>query len=289
MVAQMRLTGPVKAIDPTRVPGWAGGMPPARLVDRALERHLLPLACELGNLRVHGMTLAASDDVGDDSGFVVLVVRARFDRDRLRQALRKRLGDVEVEKVGRHEVLLPEHELALLIPSSHRFILVAGPNWSEMPLKELTAALARGEGDLKANRKLAGLIKSVNENGPLWAAATVTPTYRKLEVLEPFQRVMLTSEFKSGKIVLRGSARGEGAEAIAASVKQVRAAVDGMREGVGKWQQEVPSIEPVKTFLDSIRAEPGPDGATFSAELTRGAGSDLLPMPYVWLSMFADM
>jgi hypothetical protein len=224
--------------------------------------------------------VGVAGDIGDRSGFVVVVGRGLYDAAAMREALEASTrGDPElVEDV---EVYFLDRQMALACPSNDRFILIAGPNREVLPVQQVLAALKTGKGGIESDADMNALLASVDRTKRLWAVMKVTEAYREAEVLEPFDTLTLTGDEKDGETLLTIVARGKDADAVKAAVdtfeKGRQEALEMMKENdeaMAMMKNIVGLIESVKTRID------GPQ-VTLTAVLKGG------PIEGLMLPMFA--
>jgi len=141
-----------------------GGMKPDQVLVQGTKM-LIKAAEMTGNIRFEGLTMGVADNVGDRTGFVVLIVRGVYDAKAI-SALMGDQGRAKTETVNGIEVLKPDGEVALILPSNDMLVFCAGPKREGLPLGAVTTALKTGLGGLKPASDLGKLIKTVDTSAP---------------------------------------------------------------------------------------------------------------------------
>lgn len=251
-------------------------------LDRMREKiteQLIRLTDATGNFRIEGVTVGVAGDIGDHSGFVVVIGRGLYDAAAMREALEANTRQ-DPERVEDVEVYFLDRNAALACPSNDRFILIAGPNREVLPVQQVLAALKTGKGGIDSDADMNALLASVDRTKRLWAAMKVTEAYREAEVLEPFDTLTLTGEEKDGQTLLTIVARGKDADAVKAAVdtfeKGRQEALDQMKEAPDEvkamMQNIVDLVESVKTRIDGAQV-------TLTAAFKGGSVEGLM-LPY---------
>ena len=248
-----------------------------------LDEALIAAAVELGNVRLEGVTFGVADDVGQESGYVVLVVRGLYDPAAARSILIDR-ARLKPEKVGALELLRIQGKSVIILASKERLLFLAGASREKMPVEQMAAALKAGKGKLADNKQMAKLIKSVDRTGPIWAACRVSETYRKSSLLAPFRTLTLTTKRRPKELRFTLSASGTDAEKVAAAVKELNGHMAKAREELARPAERMPALKPVLSLLASIKATAKGANATVTGRLVGGPRT-LLGMPaLLWFS-----
>jgi len=242
-----------------------------------MNEALISVAVQIGNVRVDGVTFGVADDVSDDSGHVVFVIRGLYDPAAVRAIVIDKLR-LQPEKVGQIELLRVEGNAAVILAGEDRLVFLAGPTREKLPVKEIAAALKAGKGGLGANKAMADLIKSTDRTGPVWAACRVTEAYRKAPLLAAFQTIALTSKQKPKELHLTLSARGSDVVKVARAVNEFNAYVAEARRETDRMVERMPAIKPLADFLGTIKVAADAAGATVIARLA-GDPKSLLGIP----------
>ncbi len=293
-VGQVRML-PGKPIDIKQMLKTLGPMLPEGKAEEAMEqvnKMIISVAERVGNIRLDGVTFGLADNMpgrdtnGRHTGYVVLVARGFYDPAAVREVLIEKWA--KPEKIGRTEFLWIENDAGLVLASQQRLIFMIGPSGDQLPVKQVLAALKSGKGKLAGNKAMAGLIKSADTTGPVWAVARVSESYRKAEMLAPFKTVTLVGKRKAGQMDFTLQARGADAEKVAAAVEQFNKLMAEGREEMARWVKRMPAIKSVAEFIGSIKAVANGTNATVTARL-KGDMKTLLGMPLMMFSRSASV
>jgi len=230
----------------------------------------------IGDVRVDGITLGVSGDIGDKVGYVVVVVRGQYDSKTLAGIARK--DGVPTQKAGDVDVLFPDDHVGMICASDDRFVLMAGPDKASMPVEPMGKAITDGKGQLNTPgaKDMVALIKAADTTAPLWAVARMTDGYRQVPVFAPFDWISLVGKVKDKTISLRFDGEGPNADQVKGSVDQIN---QGVQEGINELRreaQQVPFLTPMVTVLESVKCSS--DGQKASLTATADTGSGLLMM-----------
>jgi hypothetical protein len=274
-VAPVRAGGAAVPID--QALPFVGAKEEDRLARDALLAEVLGVAEQFGNFRFDGMTWGLSGDIGERSGYVVGILRGRYDRDAAIRALEGR--KVPSTTVGPAQVFRLSQEAAVFFPSADRIVFVASPRGGELPLKELAAAVADNGGGLRAEQDMVRLVQSVNTSQPLWAVAKLTDAYRQLPPLAGLDRVtIVASSGKAGGDAydVKLSAGGSDPEKVRQSAEAVNALVTELRrtvlergdgDGPAGAGKPSPAIASAEAFLKAFTLRAAETNATAEASL----------------------
>ncbi len=249
---------------------------------------IIMLAEQIGNFRLDGLTVGVSDNVGEESGFVIVVGRGQCDPAALRAAIMKE-GVQGAEKIGAVEALRLDRECSAILASDERLVLVAGPTNrdgrgdAEAAIREFAAALAAGKGRLAENAAMAGLVKSADRTGPVWAVVNVCEAYRQAPMVDAFKTLTLATKATADRtdFTLRGE--GTDAEKVAAAVEQFNQLMAEGHKEIAGGAEEVPFLKPMADFVGSLKATSDGAAAVATGQL-KGAPSSMLAA-FVWFLM----
>ena len=202
-----------------------------------LASTVLGLAEITGNLRLDGVTVGVSADIGPDSGFTVALLRGRWDHRRLADAMRD--AKVPFQPVEGTDVFRIGEEIAFFLPSDEMGVLVAAPKGKRLGEHAAgmvkTAKAGSSPAGLATNAPMVALVRTADTSRPLWAGAKVGEGYRRLPLLEPFDSLALSAtKLKPGEFQLRLDARGSKAgraNEVVAQAKRVLGEIHGSPEG----------------------------------------------------------
>jgi len=273
IVGQLSLHGdaPVRINAATAGMKLLGKNDPAELLDR-LNGDLVAIAEQYGNVRPEAITVALSDDFNGIGGFGVLLVRGRFDRPAIEQALAA--AKVEVAEVDHVRVHKLANEARLFFLSADVVAIVGGTGDAALqPLLDLTATARTGRGKLADDRDMAALIATVDRSRAGWAAIRVNDNFRANSFLKPFDHVTATIMRRpGGGLDVAGRAAGQDPQAIAKTVDAHNVTVETL---VGQIKQfaggnaggnfgAIP-VQPVLDLVESARVKA--TGAAAAADL----------------------
>ncbi len=291
MVYQVRLAGakPAKLddlIDPMAMGGMFGGAAEGADPRARARDELLKAVDRIGNVRVHGVTLGMTDNIGNDTGSITAVVRGTFDRGAIRAALLD-LG-CKAEKIGRAEVLRYKSVLAVIFESDERAVVLGGPNAEQLPVKETIAALEAGKGKLAENAAMVALVGKVEHAGPMWGVAQVPAAAANEPIVGGFKTAVLSSRRQEGRIDFAAKAEGTDAEQVAKAVEEANAklaeAMQSMDQA-GMMEGMFPGFKPWLDAFKSIRLTADGAAATGTAQFK----GDLADMVKPYLSLVLMM
>lgn len=251
-----------------------GGQTPQNVLPQ-LTSMIASAAGYVGNVRIDAVTIGVADNVGNNTGFVVLIARGRYNTKALREMLLQ-AGRSNTETVNGVEVFKPDSEFAVFLPSSDRLVLVAGPRKANTPIAQMITAVKAGKGALTADVDMGKLIKTVDTTAPIWAAARMSETYRKASLLTPFDTLTMTSKITKGVQDFKLTAIGKDADKIAQAVKEFDGHMAEGRKELSKQAERMPMFKPMAEFVKSIKAVS--DGTKVTVTASMKGGSPIMSM-----------
>src|SRR5439155_11917719 len=103
----------------------AGG--DARSTMEQLANQIIYVAEMTGNVRVDGVTIGVSDEIGQNQGFFVMLVRGQWDADAVKGAIQPQF--TQTRTAGDLEFMSPPMApIAIAVPSNELFVLGTAPN-----------------------------------------------------------------------------------------------------------------------------------------------------------------
>lgn len=256
---------------------------------------LLAVVGKVGNVRVEGATFGLSDTLededGDDTLFIAIIFRGRYNKAAAIRTLTAENNPFEVqgtaEKIdGVEAVRFEDGESVLLFPSDEQMVLLTAPEGKLLPLKEMAAALKAGKGGLADNADMARLVKSVPADCPAWGVVDVAPDYSKnLPQLAAFTEIVATAQTKGDAIQFTVKGRGKDADAVAKAVTDLNTELDGARKEFGQVAGMMgPAAKPMTDALNSVKMTAEKAEATLTAQI-KGLklNSVLMLLPGMWL------
>jgi hypothetical protein len=253
---------------------------------RQASQMVMQAAGFVGNIRAQALTVGVADDVGDQTGFVVLVGRGKYQPETARKPIMEEMRDRPVQRVDKIEVLSPDREVAMILPSDDRFVMIAGPGRDVVLPYEPVAKAILGQGGkgIEANEEMAKLIASIDRTKPVWAVARITPAYRELPFLVPFDTMTLEGEEKDGNLRLRLVAKGKDAEAIGLAVEQFEQMRQEVLREVMREAQQMPPLKPIADLFESVKVDNAGQTVTVTGEL-KGGGGAFMAIPLMFFGM----
>ena len=215
-----------------------------------LTENLLLLAERVGNMRVDGVTLGVSGDIGERSGFLVAVLRGQFDRVAFSQLVRE--TGVPAGNVDGLDVFQPDNESAMFFASDNQAVYMAAPAGTALPLKEMVSAVKAGKGGLARAEGLPEMIKAAATDQALWAVARTTPEMRQFPALQGFETVTLVGRQDGHTFQFRMIAEGPDANRVELSMQELNRMVKLARDWFEGNAPVMPPLKPVRNFLRSI-------------------------------------
>jgi hypothetical protein len=258
-----------KAIKAMGNMGGMGGQNPQNMLPQ-LTQMITMAAGQVGNVRIDAVTLGVAENVGNDTGFVVVIARGLYDTKALKEMLLQ-AGRSNTETIDGTEVFSPDKEFAIFMPSSDRLVLVAGPRKAAKPVAEMIAAVKAGKGSLTVDSKMGKLIKTVDTASPIWAASIMSETYRQAPMLMAVDTITLTSKIAKGVQNFKLTAVGSDAEKIAQAVKEFDGHMAEGRAQLTKQAERMPMFKPMAEFVNSIKAVADGKTATVTASMKGGS------------------
>lgn len=257
----------IKSMAPTM-----GGDPASMLPE--INKQLITLAETVGNVRLEGLTLGLADNVSNNNGFVVFILRGLYDAEAMQNALQNfvKNGNTTRQTVGKIEFLKLDREFAITLQPD-RAVLVGGPSQNPLPLEELAAALESGKGKLSENKLMTDLIASTDTTGPLWGAALVSDAYRQAgPLVAPFDTAVLSSKKSGDRLDLKLLAKGSDANEVSKALAVLNAGLIMANQQTATMAQQIPTFKPLADFMASIK--PQIDGATVT--ITASLSGDIM-------------
>ena len=248
-----------------RPPGAAPAPQKPEEVRKQVVDHVIKTADKTGNIRLDGFTVGVAGDVGDNTGYVAIIVHGEFDAKAVSSLIggllagaHKHRHDVEpgapvdppedaanqVKVVDGVEVYSPEDSIAFFLPTNKHGVFIAGPDKAEKPVAKLITAAKSGKGGLAGAEEMVNLIKTVDTKQPVWGALHVTDVYRQAPVLAAFDTLTLVGKPKAGEAAKQGRAsldfrlEGKGKDP-----QQVKNAVDLVNNGIAEGRRQMKEME----------------------------------------------
>jgi hypothetical protein len=236
---------------------------------------------QIGNVRIEGATFALADNVGQNDGFAVLVLRGKFDAKAVGDLVRPMIPNPSsVEGV---EVFAPDRHMAFAFPSNDRAVAFAGPSADKLPLKEMFTAIRDNKGALLTNKDLAALIQKVDPAARAWAVCKVSDAYKQAPVLAAFDDLTFVAKQKGEELDVRISGSGRDAQQVASAVNMVEGGLNQAKQEMPRMAQQMPAMQPVVDFFQTLKVE-AKDKTALMTGTFKGDTTMLLALPFSFLA-----
>jgi hypothetical protein len=288
VVAQMSVAGggPIsydKLFELAKTMGPGGNQPDLEQMRGKITEMLVQFTGMVGNFRVEGATVGVAGDVGNNTGFVVVIARGQYNASLVREVL-KASTTRAAETVEGFEVVCPEREFRVVCPSNDRLILIAGPRPETMPVQQVLAAFKGGKGGIESDADMKALLDSVDRTKRLWAVAKATDAYRQAPVLAPFDTMTLVADEKGDETQFTLVAKGKDADRIKAAVEIFengrQQALTAMKEKAP--EQAKPLLKGIVDFLESVKTAGDGTSVTVTAVFKGGPAGVFGVMPILF-------
>ena len=244
----------------------AGG--DARSGAEQMANSLIYIAEMTGNIRVDGVTLGVSDEIGPQAGFVVCYIRGQWDADAVKGAIQPQLN--QTQTAGELEFMTPQMGgIAVATPSNNLFVVASGPNANTMPLEDIGVAVKSGKGKFENCTDLIKTIESVDTKQPIWAAMFVSDNYRQAPQLASFDSLTMVAKPTDGGMKYEGKATGKDADAVKSAVDQFNTLINEARGELTQQATQTPSAQPLADFMNSIELKADGTNATGTGVIKR--------------------
>ena len=237
-----------------------------------------------GNRRLEAGTLGVSGDVGDESGFAVVVARGKYDRNALVATIKREMDeDAEVQQVEGEEVItLEKGQVELILSKGERVVLVAGPGSEAdtmQAVKEMARALRTGRGGIKDEPEMVKLIEGAPE-GEIFAVMKVTEAYREADYLSALDTLVLSTKRVQDGMEVKLVARGLDALAVEEQVKEFEKDRQEMLKEMD--ENEIPPefqeiMKPFVEFAREVKVEREGSTVTLTGKL-KGTTGNVIPL-----------
>lgn len=223
----------------------------------------------IGNVRADSMTVGLSGDPGPNSGWVVAIIRGKYDTKRVRDAFAE-YGAQLSEQQG-VTIASPDPHVNFLIVSETTLVMIGGANNAQFPINETLTALKAGKGTLAEDETMAKLVGSIKDRSRgAWGVMQMTDTYRQLEWLAPYDTLTLERHVTDKTIGFTITCAGSDAEKVTATVAGFKEDMDELRKEMKNMQGMLPKA--LFDFAESIKVRQ--EGATATVTGAMPAGPD---------------
>ena len=242
----------------------------------------LVAAAELvGNVRIDAYTMGLADDVGNDTGFVVIVGRGQYDSKAVAGLLALNAQKVEVDGVTFLQV---EREFLIAFDSDDRVVVIGGPRQVAKPVGQVAPGL-KNPRKPKFGAAMTALLAKIDRAKPLWVAAVIGDAYKRAKFLQPYETITLTGGQQGEKTLFKAVGTGPDPKALTESAMQIQSSID---MAAGKMDQAAEQMPAVKTFADlmkSIVVEAREKQVTATAELEGSISNAAALMPMMFFGL----
>jgi hypothetical protein len=234
-----------------------------------MANSLIYVAEMTGNIRVDGVTMGVSDEIGPQSGFVVCYIRGQWDADAVKGAIQPQLN--QTRTAGEVEFMIPQMggTVAVALPTNDLFVVSSGPNPNSMPLDDIGAAVKSGKGKFENSTDLIKAIETVDTKQPLWAAMIVSDNYRQAPQLAAFDSITMVAKATEDGMKYEAKAAGKDADAVKSAVDQFTTLINDARGELTQQATQTPSAQPLADFLNSIELKADGTNATATGVIKR--------------------
>ncbi len=235
-----------------------------------LTRQLLEIAEAVGNCRADSATVAVSADIGGNNDWFIISVRGLYDRQAVANYASK-LNRTPLAHDGDMIKLNLTSDTVALFPSNRQLVLIAA-NPANTPiatvLDPFTEALTTGKpGTLADNKTLDGLLKSIDQTGPLWIACIPSAKMRQsMPIFGAFDTLALTAKEEKGAVKITATARGTGD--IQAAVDQFNSVQNMLLPNIKRLLDMSKDFQPLVDAVESAKITADDKGATATATLS---------------------
>lgn len=234
-----------------------------------------------GNIRIHNVTFCVAEDVGNNSGYVGLMVRGVYDPAAVRELFASMGG--AAEKTDGVDVIKfrgGDHGLVML-PSSERFVCVLGANQETVDgfAKDTLAAIKAGKGGLAANAEMAALLKPVKVTDQAWAVVRMTDSYRQAPVFAGLDTASLSARIVEGGLEVTVVGAGKDAEKFKASVEVFTKGRDEAVAEIKRLAAQMPALKSAQELLENIKVDAKANDVTVRTTFKNDASGPLMMLP----------
>lgn len=262
---------------------------------REFYKGLLEAADRIGNVRLDSITVGVAENVGDDSGFVVLIARGLYNKAAIESFIKEEFVDdpEDIKPTGIEGVSIyqPESEAAIIPVSNELLIAMFGPNEEKLPIKAVIEAVKTGKGTLSENAAMVDLIQRADTAKPIWGAARLTDHLwkeigmdRTLMPVGTLQDFHFHAEIGAKKSRLVAIAQGKEAANVEASGLMIKTWVNmGAQFMKQNMNEAPPTMKPKLTTMiqamEGLQCQSKDKTLTVTAEYPGNMAQDIIVMP----------
>ncbi|MGA2497181.1 MAG: HEAT repeat domain-containing protein [Tepidisphaeraceae bacterium] len=281
-IAQNSFVGaPMAVEDLIKKIGPMPGIDPATAAQE-LTKQVLEIADKTGDIRLDGITVGVAGDIGNQTGWVSVIVRGEWDAAGVKAWIRTIIpAQMQWGKIGNVDVLSPDKEVAFAFIDSRRILFTGGPQQGLLPTEAVIKSIVAGKGQLLADKDMKPLLDKADMTLPLWGVLKVTDAYRQAPVLAAFDQLSFFAKPDGAKLQLNVNGSGSDAGQVAGAVKIVN---DGVQTALAEIQKMgvqaivIPGVGQARQFLESVKCQADGKAATATATVNRDTILPLMSM-----------
>ena len=231
----------------------------------------------VGNIRVTGVTIAVSQNINGNQGFIMFVFRGQYDPQAVKQFMAHQ-GQMEEKQVdGVVTLQEPRGHGAFILPSPEMAVLLEGPGQA-VPVEATVAAIKSGKGTFAQNKAMAALLKTVDTTSPAWAACVVGDNYKKAPVFEGLDTFTASVKVKEGLVEATCVAKGSDQVEVDKAVKDFNGGLQYVQKQMTKWGKYYEPMTPVIEVVQGVQVMQDKMAVTVKATY-RGQWRDVPMLP----------
>ncbi|MFT4547295.1 MAG: hypothetical protein ACI9MB_001241 [Verrucomicrobiales bacterium] len=213
------------------------GVPSAEEMLKQVNEGLGEVFKGIGNVRLDAVTMGVSADVGDDSGFVIIIARGKYDHRAMESYVSRQAGTKPHSIGGTMFLGLDGDDAALAPVSNELLILVSGPGWDQFPLDAVAAKLKERPVEPVFSKELQKVLARADQSGEVWGGGLISAGMKEAPPLAPFDEFVLSTS----KLEVSGKNRMK-LDVVGSDPKAVKASIDEMKQQVGEGIAEFEQV-----------------------------------------------
>jgi hypothetical protein len=227
---------------------------------------LVKSAENVGNVRIESLSFGVSGDVGEQSGYIVMIARGQYDCRAVAEFVHKQ--QVPSNVVSGVEIFQPPGaEMAMMFPNNQYAVLIASPRGVDLPIDEVLTAIRTNHGKLKDVAEMKKLIEAAPADQPIWAVAKITPAFARGPVLAPFDTMELRSQRNGKKVELTINGTGNQPDKAKAAADMVNATAREAAEELKRAEQFEPAVKILEDAMKSVNCQASAGEAKLTANM----------------------
>lgn len=264
-----------------------GAMPEFR---NQMLKGFLGVLEQVGNVRLQSITFGLDGTIGDQQGFMLLILRGEYDADAVKKWMLQ--SGMSITTSDGVDFYSPEEEVQFALVSNNTLVFAAGANPAELPGRQAVSALKAEKTELQLGKAMVDLVKGVNNEASTWAVAKITDSYRKMPFSEPFDSATMTLKHQEKGMEILLSAVGKDAELVKKSVDAMRMkqqeSLAELKKQMAMAGPMVEMMKPAQQLLEGIKMDS--DGKTANVKVSIPDDvQGIMSMPMMWMGMMIPM